>query len=181
MLQKSLGLLAVLLIGSSAGAESLEVGRDLKSAEGVGIQVEFNVQTRVTNSNKPERLRFAEPLELRVEHPGLRTDDQVRAVLTLMEHTENFCGGRSRSQTQVYVMDLRFDADEHAFRARFTEDASLLIDDELYPVRLPLMISSEGFCDRIASQLQVAVVVNGQWLKDPISQTGNFLVWPNSR
>lgn len=153
--------------------------RMLKSAEGVQIVLAYDVITVPVYSNKPSSTTYATPFAVTVRFPFLTNRSNIRVVLVNTGIMGGSCGQPNARAQEVFAMDLK-PLNNGDFQAEFYQDAvpqiggrGVMMDPDQKP---GLKIAVNGYCFTTSYQLEVAVVVDGRWLKDPVNGTSNFQV-----
>lgn len=126
------------------------------SAEGVQIQVNYEVKQGPVNCFKCSQYTYATPLWITIEHSSLKSSDKVRVMLLNFRKHSFY----SKEQLEVQELDLKF----------FSEDSSFSQEAQ------PLVIYSSGYGGTEICRQEIAVVINGQWLKNPVNGTSNFAI-----
>jgi hypothetical protein len=156
-------VVAALTISSVSGAQEY-YHRDLTSTDLARIQINYQLDYRSVsafgNSTDAVQIWNAKPLELSVSRAGLQPNDHVRAVVINKIAQEAACGRPASMAQSTSIVDMRW---SHGF---FVGDFS-----QFAPT-----VRALGTCVKRTGWIEVAIVVNGVWLKDPINQTSNFEV-----
>ena len=152
-----LAALGFAVLASSSALASEWKHSELVSAEGVAVEVDYTVKSDVfTGCYKCTLYTRSDALWINVSAPNLSEGDKVRAVLV----------NKGKFATTPDV--LHFESKEidltYAGNGRFTADAG------------SLRIWGAGYAGTETFTLELALVVNGTWLKDPVSKTNNFVV-----
>jgi hypothetical protein len=156
---KFLALAGALLLAPLAQASGTKT---LTSTSGHQITLNYSTSVEVTNSNKPARITTADSIQIGVTHPSLKISDRVRVVLVNKATTQLGCGANQvHKKEETHMLDLG------------PAGAGPFLGGELTS---PLLISNLGYCYTVYGKLEVAVVVNGEWLQDPINGSHNFQV-----
>lgn len=122
----------------------------LLSSEGINIHIDYEVKPGAINCYKCTRYTYAEPLYINIQHSGLHPSDQVRVVL--MNNANS-----SYSSQERRVLDLHH------------------VAGETFSIELaPLIIKTDNYGWMNDYHQELAVVINGKWLKDSINGTSNF-------
>ena len=128
----------------------------VKSAEGVTLNLDYTTKKDpVTGCYKCTLYTRTDALWLNIEAPGLGDGDTVRAVVLNKRYTQ--WTRPEPTEIETYAFDLA-----PAGNGRFTVDAGTL------------RTWGQGYGGVEDFVLEIALVVNGKWLQDPISGTSNF-------
>jgi hypothetical protein len=147
--------------------------RTRTGTDGTEIKIDYFKSYHPDRSYKPQNQTKASAVWVNVEIPNVTGSEKVRVVLN---NYETRCDGpfdRSNSAPYTYIFDLRFE------NGRFTGQASegTLVRSYLdlsYEVTWPFTIHSDGYAGNQCNSQTVSVVVDGQWLVDPVSKTNDF-------
>jgi len=152
-----LAALGFAVLSSSAALAGEWKHAQLVSAEGVAIDVDYTVKSDTFNGcYKCTLFTRSDALWINVTAPNLSEGDKVRAVLV---NKGKFATASDVIHFETKEIDLTY-----AGNGRFTADAG------------SLRIWGSGYAGAETFTLEVALVVNGTWLKDPMSQTNNFVL-----
>ena len=151
--------------GISTGEDDYTADRSLRlvATTGERIDVQYGVQTKISNSNKPSSTRLVAPFQVKVT--GLAPGDTARAVYVQKEHTRGQCGVPDHDSERALLLEL--DANGEGSFDKPTSAAPYMFEASL---------GTNGYCfttDTVASQLAVVVnpgKPNERWLVDPYHQ-----------
>jgi hypothetical protein len=182
-LRSALILFSTSLICTSSFANTDTAGTpgklSLQSDQGVKIEATYNTVQEFAPSNKPRSTFFVEDLTFSAK--GIASKKAaVRAILVLEETVTN-PNFPSPPTEKTFILDLRYDEASNTYTSFFpTYALQLSSGGSLIPVykvgmeRLPLKGFGYGYTS--ASRMELALVVDGVWQKDPVNGTSNFLL-----
>lgn len=148
---------------------------DFQSTDGTLIHVRFAVDYRDLSSDKPNQVWLANPILIGVEGRRLTGAERVRVVLVSRERQVGSCGVASFAREHSYFVDLSNERGS-LFVGDLAKNGVFMGRDENEPAEHQLpVIHAEGYCYNVVNDgFEIAVVVNGQWLVDPVSRSHNF-------
>jgi hypothetical protein len=140
----------------------------LGSDTGIGISVDYVSHFVPDNTSyKPTHVDYADPVYANVWGDQLTGEEEVRVVLMNYERCEK------RAVPFTYTVDLAWQGDH--FSANVSRDAQI---DRSYlhwqPGTVQLTTRWSGYGGNHPFCQEIAVVVDGTWLVDPISRGNNF-------
>lgn len=138
----------------------------LRSADGFAINFDYQVIETGPNPNGPSEIkRTTSPAWLNVVGASFSGAEHVSAVIVTHGYSEK-CGPVECGlyDEQVHHVDLAF-AGGNRFTGQVSGD-------------LPFQLYVEGDDDATQYLYEIAVVVDGRWLKDPVSGSSNFRYTP---
>ena len=136
----------------------------LKSENGIEIKMDYKTRdSRPEGCLKCQLTTYADPLWINISGGSLKESDKVRLVLINIAH---YSYTPQYPSTDVNYLDLTWDKDH------FTGDYKSVsqLDGHLYS----LPIYASGYGGIWIYDQELAIVVNGTWLVDPISKKNNF-------
>ena len=148
--------------------------RIFKSAEGVEIAVSYNIQKKYYPSNKPYELTYLNPVSIKLSSDELTKNSQARAVFINRVQTLAACGLPERIDEKVYALDLS--SQEIGILSGDLNEKSIDYEGPSVEEQLPLVKASYYCNPQQSIGQEIAIVINGHWLKDPISGTNNFKI-----
>lgn len=140
----------------------------LVSAEKIEISVDFISKFYNTSSNKPSSSTYASPIYFNITDRNLDSQDKVQVVLINHYKSESRYGNYAYSAQKEYIIDLSY-AEGGQFTAQFSSD-----NDYTNEESTRLQIAGFSYSSAIYFWQEIAVVINGQWLTDPVGRTHNF-------
>ena len=145
----------------------------LSSASQVGISVDYVSNFHAdTTSYKPTNVDSASPLYANVWGDQLTGDESVRVVLMNYEPL-GFDSCDKRQIPYTWAMDLTWQGDH--FSANLGEDAEVTRSYLHWdPGTVPFTTRWSGYGGNRPFCQEIAVVVDGEWQVDPVSNGHNF-------
>jgi hypothetical protein len=139
----------------------------LGSSDGLGISVDYVNQFLKDSSFEPRHLDLADPVYANLWGDGLTGDEEVRVVLMNYE----LCDKQVAPYT--FAVDLGWQGDH--FSANLGRDAAISRSDlEWSPGSIAFDLRWSGYGGDFSFCQELAVVVDGRWLVDPVSDSNNF-------
>lgn len=130
--------------------------RTLYSAAGTQIKIDFNIEVEeFSGCYKCNLDTRAKNLWVNIIDTDLTSNDQVRIIFLNKEYSSY------RNPGEFYLQTIELDL-EFAENGRFTGPLG------------SLTIYSSGYGGTFHYAQEIAIVINGEWLLDPISNTNNF-------
>ncbi len=143
---------------------------NFQTAQGIEVGVDFDARIEKNGAFKSQTCLAAYPQSffINLRKASLSSSSQVRVVL-------NHYGFNSESSTpETYTLDLGYQGDHFSgrlFNAKLNRGSLELTS----PVRLPLLLSCEGYAGlNLFTRQTVSVVVDGEWLTDPATGSTQF-------
>jgi hypothetical protein len=180
-MRKLVALALFLLSPVFVRAEDFRHEVSLRSQEGVDIAVRYDVGPE--ESGLPGRLIrnvYASAFVVAVAGPALRADQAVSVVVV---NRHRALGQTSASTTAIeksYSLELQYDSRTGGYRGAWGPDVRVWRDDAWAPVEdanAPrLLLGQDSTCFSVWGGIDLAVVVDGQWLRDPVTGQSNFRV-----
>lgn len=132
----------------------------LRSEQGMNISIEGELEAERGNSNKPWTNLWGKNVTITADGAGLKLGARVRAVL---QNISDFQGNSNsnyarRSDRKVHFVDLEHVGGDR-FAARLPED---------------LLLHNDSYAGVTDTHQKVALVVNGEWQRDPLQPGAAF-------
>lgn len=166
----------VLIMATFLSASAFANQASLRSSEGYQVDIYYSLKYTNTSSNKPSsNTAFT---QLRIDVKGnFRPEDKVQAVLVNKFHKNGQCGLDSGTYQEVYRKTLTPTV-VGVFQGEMTnkvEVRNMMTGQYMYAETLTIFSTQEGYCYSIENLGQeLAIVVNGRWLTDPVTGAHNF-------
>lgn len=146
----------------------------LLSEDGVKVSVDYIANYHHDSSYKPTHTYTADEVHINVSSEEIGPEVRVTAVLINYESGHSYFG-ESHSLPWTYeLIDLNWQETGH-FSGKLT-DANVSRSYMNYDYYHPIVIKTFGYGGTQYFHQEVAIVMNGQWLVDPISQSHNFKI-----
>lgn len=130
----------------------------LRSAENVSISLDFQEHHDSFFSSQNESTWSAAPFTISVSYPGLSAQNSVRVVLMNFRRLMGPGAARDAEQLETQQLDLEW-------RGGGVFSTSIF---QFFPLH------QEGPTGCFDYRQELAIVISGRWLWDPISRTHNF-------
>lgn len=180
-MKKLVALGLFLLSPVFAQAEDFRHEVSLRSQEGMDIAVRYDVGPE--EGALPERLLrnvYASAFTVTVSGPSLQAGQAVSAVVVNRHRTLGQTSPSTKTIEKSYALELQYDAHTGAYRGAWGRDVRVWRDDAWAPVdgaNVPqLLLGQDSTCFSVWGGIDLAVVVDGQWLRDPVTGQSNFRV-----
>jgi hypothetical protein len=171
---------ALLLLATIAAFHGPSYAMEIRLQAQDGTEILLNYDVKASSdpgSSRPITAVYAKPLEIRITPTSsLQASDRVRAVLINRENFQGMCGISSYVRDPHYVMDLSLIPNSSSFSGEFGS-ARILLNGSEVPLKSEdqrVQLKLDGYCFKLTTNQELAVVINGTWLVDPVSGTHNF-------
>ncbi len=148
----------------------------LKSADGISITLDYQINFDYYQSNKSYESYELNPFYINISGVGFKSTDKIRVIF--INHMQNMarCGFSEYQWDDVIAADLTRAPQGH-FYANMNRNGlqKEQWNDDYTQTVGPITLFSRPYCQQFTTTGQeIAIVRNGKWLTDPISGTHNF-------
>lgn len=148
--------------------------KNFVSKDGTKINLNYQIVKESGVTNRPYNYIKVENLNFSLESIQLHESSTVRVIFINSMHDIPVCGRNLFDFEEIYYLDLEPRMNGRLiYEASFTTHAKRMESNQRAQ---DLYLLKRNYCRTVESKWQeIAIVVDGRWLVDPVSNSNNFV------